>query len=63
MMCPGSIVSGVNIQFRGFNKLSPVPKLYSTEHSLFTSNPKTENHLNMYNDYKLFLERPEVSCL
>lgn len=63
MMYPGSIISGVNIQFKGFNKVSPIPKLYNTEQSSFTTIPKTKHILNMFNEYKIFLKKSEVSVL
>ncbi|KAF0756440.1 breast cancer type 2 susceptibility protein isoform X2, partial [Aphis craccivora] len=59
MMYPGSILSGVNIQFKGFNPISSIPKLYTTEQSLFTTNPKTDYILNIFNDYKMFIKMPE----
>lgn len=63
MMYPGSIISGINIQFKGFNQISPIPKLYNTEQSLFTTIPKTEYILNIFDDYKMFMKKPEVSGL
>lgn len=60
MVYPGSILSGVNIQFKGFNPISSIPKLYTTEQSLFTTNPKTDYILNIFNDYKMFMKMPEV---
>ncbi|XP_050067004.1 breast cancer type 2 susceptibility protein homolog isoform X30 [Aphis gossypii] len=67
MIYPGSILSGINIQFKGFNPMSSIPKLYTTEQSLFTTNPKTDYILNIFNDYKMFIKMPEnqdflVSC-
>ncbi|XP_026814002.1 breast cancer type 2 susceptibility protein-like isoform X2 [Rhopalosiphum maidis] len=67
MMYPGSIISGVNIQFKGFNNLSSMPKLYNTEQSLFTTNPKTDYILKKFDEYKMFMKKPEnqdflVSC-
>ncbi|XP_022167413.1 uncharacterized protein LOC111031675 isoform X1 [Myzus persicae] len=59
MMYPGSIISGINIQFKGFNQISPIPKLYNTEQSLFTTIPKTEYILNIFDDYKMFMKKPE----
>ncbi|XP_060865003.1 breast cancer type 2 susceptibility protein-like isoform X2 [Metopolophium dirhodum] len=59
MMYPGSIISGINIQFKGFNQISPIPKLYNTEQSLFTTIPKTEYILNIFNDYKMFMKKHE----
>ncbi|XP_008186509.2 breast cancer type 2 susceptibility protein-like [Acyrthosiphon pisum] len=59
MMYPGSIISGINIQFKGFNQISPIPKLYNTEQSLFTTIPKTEYILNIFNDYKIFMKKHE----
>lgn len=61
MMYPGNIISGVNIQFRGFNKISSMPKLYTTEHTLFTSIPRSEYLINVVDDYKLFMNKSEVS--
>lgn len=63
MMYPGSIISGINIQFKGFNQISPIPKLYNTEQSLFTTIPKTEYILNVFDDYKMFMKNHEVSGL
>lgn len=62
MMYPGHIISGINIQFRGFDKKS-VPKLYSTEQTSFTSIPKSEYLINVFNDYNIFMNKPEVSVL
>jgi len=62
-MYPGSIISGINIQFKGFNQTSTIPKLYNTEQSLFTTIPKTEYILNIFDDYKMFMKKPEVSGL
>uniref|UniRef100_A0A2S2NE36 Breast cancer type 2 susceptibility n=2 Tax=Schizaphis graminum TaxID=13262 RepID=A0A2S2NE36_SCHGA len=59
MMYPGSIISGVNIQFKGFNNLSSIPKLYNTEQSLFTKNPKTDYILKKFDEYKMFMKKPE----
>ncbi|XP_025200949.1 breast cancer type 2 susceptibility protein homolog isoform X2 [Melanaphis sacchari] len=59
MMHPGSIISGINIKFKGFNHLSSMPKLYNTEQSLFTTNPKTDYILNIFDDYKIFMKKPE----
>lgn len=63
MMYPGNIISGVNIQFRGFDKKSTVPMLYTTEHTSFTSIPKSEYLINVFNNYKMFMNKPEVSVL
>jgi len=63
MMYPGSIISGINIQFKGFNQISPIPKLYNTEQSSFTAIPRTEYILNIFHDYKIFMKKPEVSGL
>lgn len=63
MMFPGSIISGVNIQFKGFNQISSMPKLYNTEQSIFTTIPKTEHILKIFDDYKMFMKKPEVSGL
>jgi len=63
MMYPGSIISGINIQFKGFNQISSIPKLYNTEQSLFTTVPKTEYILNIFDDYKMFMKKHEVSGL
>jgi len=63
MMYPGSIISGINIQFKGFDQISPIPKLYNTEQSLFTTIPKAEYIFNIFNDYKMFMKKPEVSIL
>lgn len=60
-MYPGSIISGVNVQFRGFNKISSVPKLFNTELSSFTTFPRAKHLLNVFDEYKTFLKRPEVS--
>jgi len=62
-MYPGSIISGVNIQFKGYNQISSMPKLYNTEQSLFTTIPKAEYILKIFNDYKMFMKNPEVSSL
>jgi len=62
-MYPGSIISGVNIQFKGFNNLSSIPKLYNTEQSLFTTNPKTDYILKKFDEYKMFMKKPEVSSI
>ncbi|XP_015365877.1 PREDICTED: breast cancer type 2 susceptibility protein-like [Diuraphis noxia] len=59
MMYPGSIISGINIQFKGFDQISPIPKLYNTEQSLFSTIPKAEYILNIFNDYKMFMKKPE----
>lgn len=63
MMYPGHIISGINIQFRGFDKKLSIPKLYTIEHTSFTSIPKSEYLINAFNDYKMFLNKPEVSVL
>lgn len=63
MMCPGHIISGINIQFRGFDKKSSMPKLYTTEQTSFTSVPRSEYLINVFNDYKMFMNKPEVSVL
>lgn len=63
MMYPGNIILGVNIQFRGFNQISSIPKLYNNEQSLFSTMPKTEHHLNIFNEFKMFLKKSEVSTL
>lgn len=56
----------MNIQFRGFNTFSnelSVPKLYNTELSSFTTIPRTELLLDIFNDYKMFMNNSEVSNL
>lgn len=60
-MCPGNIIFAVNLQFKGFNQISPVPKLYNSELSSFTTIPKNEHLINIFNDYKIFLQKSEVS--
>jgi len=62
-MYPGNIISGINIQFRGFNKISSIPILYNTELSSFTTIPKTKHLLNIFDEYKQFLKKIEVSGL
>jgi len=62
-MYPGNIISGVNIQFRGFNKISSIPMLYNTELSSFTTIPRTKHLLNMFDEYKKFLKKLEVRGL
>jgi len=62
-MYPGNIISGINIQFKGFNKISSIPKLYNTELSSFTTIPKTKHLLNIFDEYKMFLKKSEVSSL
>lgn len=61
----GNIILGMNVQFRGFNKSneSSIPKLYNIELSSFTTIPKTEVLLNIFSDYKIFMNNSEVSCL
>lgn len=61
MMYPGSIIAGINVQFTGFNKISPIPKLVNTDQSLFTTIPKAEYILNIFDDYKMFMKKHEVS--
>lgn len=63
MMHPGNIISGTNIQFKGFNPTSSIPKMYNTELSSFTTIPKTEYLLNIFDDYKIFMKKFEVSYL
>lgn len=63
MMYPGNIISGTNIQFKGFNPISSIPKMYYTELSSFTTMPKTEHLLNIFDDYKMFMKKSEVSYL
>lgn len=60
-MYPGSIISGINVLFRGFNQVSSIPKLYATELSSFTTIPKTEHLLKLFDDYNSFTKKPEVS--
>lgn len=61
MMCPGNIILAVNLQFKGFNQISSVLKLYNSELSSFTTIPKNEHLINIFNDYKIFLQKSEVS--
>lgn len=61
MMYPGSIILGVNIQFKGFDQTSSLPKLYNTEHSSYSTNPKTEYIFKLFEDYKIFMNNLEVS--
>lgn len=61
MMCPGNIILAVNLQFKGFNQISSVPKLYNSELSSFTTIPKNKHFINIFNDYKIFLQKSEVS--
>lgn len=62
-MYPGSIISGVNILFRSCKQVSFIPKLYATELSSFTTIPKAEHLVKMFDEYNVFIKKSEVSNL
>lgn len=56
----------MNVQFRRFNTFPnelSMPKLYCTELSSFTTIPRTELLIDIFNDYKMFMNNSEVSNL
>lgn len=61
LMSPGNVIFAANIQFKGFNPVSSVLKLYNTDQSSFTTIPKAEHILKIFNDYKTFMKKSEVS--
>lgn len=63
MMYSGNIISGINVQFKGFDPILSIPKLYNTEFSSFTTVPKTEYTFKLFEDYKLFMKNLKVSGL
>lgn len=60
MMYPGNLILGINLQFRGLNQTSSVPKLYNSDLSSFTTIPKTEHLVNIFANYKTFLKNSQV---
>lgn len=63
LMSPGNIIFAANIQFKGFNPRTSIPKLYNTEQSSFTAIPKADHILKIFNNYKIFMKKSEVSFL
>ncbi|XP_050425096.1 uncharacterized protein LOC126836099 isoform X3 [Adelges cooleyi] len=59
MLYPGSIISGMNLVFKGFHSNTPIPKVYVTELSLFTTVPKAEHLKQCSDDYIKFLKNSE----